>query len=143
MALRLSCLEPQLYDWCSGIRENMVKQLTACHEGQKKEFGYGSLLFSFFFEKVLGLQLKMVVELPPPSVPRMLRWGVMFFRLGGGVSARFYDDAYFNWRDRQVCGIDDYCFSDIDFHNDPELVLPPDAQWGRIGKTSKFCIYKF
>lgn len=33
MALALSCLEPQLYDWCSVVRENMVKQLTACHEG--------------------------------------------------------------------------------------------------------------
>lgn len=25
MALALSCLEPQLYDWCSVMRENLVK----------------------------------------------------------------------------------------------------------------------
>jgi len=143
MGLALSCLEPQLYDWCSAVRSSMVKQLTACHEGQKKEFGYGSLLCSFFFEKVPGLQPKMVIEPSPPMAPRMLRWGVHFFRLGGGVGARFYDEAFFSWWDRQVMAIDDYCFADVDFRNDPELVLPPDAQWGRIGMTSKFfCIYK-
>ena len=71
----------------------------------------------------------------------MLRWGVLFFRLGGEVGARFYDEAFFSWWDRQVCAIDDYCFSDLDFWNDPELVLPPNAQWGRIGKTSKFFVY--
>ena len=79
----------------------------------------------------------MVIEPSPPMAPQMLRWGVLFFRLGGGVGARFYDEAFFSWWDRQVCAIDDYCFSDVDFQNDPELVLPPDAQWGWLGETSK------
>jgi len=88
--------------------------------------------------EVPGLQPKMVIEPSPPSTPRMLRWGVLFFRLGSGVGACFYDDTFFSWWDRQDFAIDDYCFSDVDFWNDPELVLPPDAQWGWIGKTSKF-----
>jgi len=143
MGLALSCLEPQLYDWCSAVRASMVKQLTACHEGQKKEFGYGSLLCSFFFEKVPGLRPKMVIEPSPPMAPRMLRWGVLFFRLGGGAGSRFYDDAFFSWWDQQVIGIDDYCFADVDFRNDPELVLPPDAQWGRIGMTFKIFVFMY
>jgi len=115
MALALSYLEPQLYDWCRVVRENLVKQLTACHEGKKKEFGYGYLLCSLFYEKVPALQPKIPLELPPPSVPRMLRWGVVFYRLGGGVSARFYDDSFFSSWDRQAYAIDDYFFCDIDF----------------------------
>lgn len=83
----------------------------------------------------------MVIEPSPLSAPRMLRWGVLFFRLGGRVGARFYDEAFFSWWDRQVCAIDGYCFSDVDFWNDLELVLPPDTQWGWIDKTSKFFVY--
>ena len=40
-----------------------------------------------------------------------------------------------------MIGIDDYCFADVDFRNDPELVLPPDAQWGRIGMTFKNFVF--
>jgi len=128
MALGISYLEPQLYEWCSAVRENLVKQLTAFHEGHKKEFGYGYLLFSFFFHKVPTLQPKITLELPPPTVPHMLRWGVVFYRLGGGVSVRFYDDSFFSWWDRQAYAIDDYYFCDFDFRQDPNLVLPVDAQ---------------
>ena len=138
MALALTCLEPRLYDWCSVVRENLCKKLNACHEGRKKEFGYGNILCSFFFEKVTGLQPRIPLELPPPSVPRMLRWGVVFYRHGGGEGPHTFNGYFFNWWDRQAYAIDDYCLSEVDFHNDPKLVLPPDAQWGRIGEFKKF-----
>jgi len=58
----------------------------------------------------------------------------VFYRLGGGEGPLTFNDAFFSWWDRQAYAIDDYCFSEVDFRNDPELVLPPDAQWGRIGE---------
>lgn len=33
MALALTCLEPELYDRCSFVRENFCKQLTSSHGG--------------------------------------------------------------------------------------------------------------
>lgn len=69
-------------------------------------------------------------ELPPPNVVRLLRWGVVFYRLGGGEGPRTFNDDFFSWWDHQDYATDDYCFNEVDFCNDPELILPPNTQWG-------------
>ena len=44
-------------------------------------------------------------------------------RLGGGRQPHFNDE-FFDLFDRQIWAIDDYKYAGIDFHEDPELVLP-------------------
>ena len=34
--------------------------------------------------------------------------------------------------------MDDYPYAGLDFRGDPDLVLPPDAAWGEIGKIFDF-----
>ena len=64
MALARFCLDPNIYGWCRTVRVSLCKKLTTFHEGKKKEFSYGSLLCSFFFEKVSVIQPWVLLEMP-------------------------------------------------------------------------------
>jgi hypothetical protein len=48
----IECMEPRVFNWCEGLLKNMKKQLTKCRNGRLKQFGYGSILVSFFLERV-------------------------------------------------------------------------------------------
>jgi hypothetical protein len=45
-----------------------------------------------------------------------------------------YDDLFFDWLQGQVLMVEDYEYAGLDFHEDPDLALPEDAQGGDIGK---------
>jgi hypothetical protein len=45
-----------------------------------------------------------------------------------------YDDRFFDSLQGQVLMIEDYPYAGLEFHGDPDLSLPEDAQWGDIGK---------
>ena len=49
MQYALIALDGVVYNWCMGLLVNMKDQLTRCKRGQHKQFGYGSILVSFFF----------------------------------------------------------------------------------------------
>lgn len=64
----------------------------------------------------------------------MEKWLEVLSRLGRGRKPHFSDE-FFDHFDRQIWAIDDYGYAGIDFHKDPELVLPKGEQWDReIGK---------
>jgi hypothetical protein len=48
----LECLEPRVFNWADAVLRNLKKQLTKSRHGDLKQFGYGSLLVSFFCERV-------------------------------------------------------------------------------------------
>jgi hypothetical protein len=56
----IECMEPRVFNWCEGLLKNMKKQLTKCRTGLLKQCGYGSILVSFFLERVPLLRLKNV-----------------------------------------------------------------------------------
>lgn len=68
------------------------------------------------------------------------RWVDLMNRLGGGeVPRTTFDHDFFLWWEEQVIATMDYSYAGMDFIADPDLVLPPDAAWGAIGKIiSKF-----
>jgi hypothetical protein len=39
--------------------------------------------------------------------------------------------------------IDDYAYVELDFHNDPDLVLLEGSQWGELGEKDIFRLYCF
>ena len=65
----------------------------------------------------------------------MGKWVDMMKRLGGGEVPKnnFHDELFSRW-EQQVIGVEDYAYGCMDFKGDPDLVLPPDAEWGAIGK---------
>jgi hypothetical protein len=129
------------------VLRNLKKQLTKCRRGNLKQFGYGSLLVSFFCERVPVYRLQTEWRFPGPRDHQMLRWCQLMARHVTGPIVR-YDDLFFDCLPGQVLMIEDYAYAGLDFRGNPDLALPEDAQWGDIGKKYTnfyllrcFCIF--
>lgn len=46
------CRDVILYNWCAMLLATMKDQLTKCKMGRQRQFCYGLILASFFFERV-------------------------------------------------------------------------------------------
>jgi hypothetical protein len=74
MYYALECMRPIVYDWCTDMLVFVPTQLTACKTGRHKIFGYGSLICSFFFERIPALTPRVSMPPPSPREPQMARW---------------------------------------------------------------------
>jgi hypothetical protein len=70
----IECIEPQVFNWCDDVLCSMRTQLTKIKNGDLKKFGYGSILVSFFLERVPHLWLQLEWGIPSPQDPRMKQW---------------------------------------------------------------------
>lgn len=62
----------------------------------------------------------------------------------GRQSSPYYDEEFFNWWARVTFYVDEYYYAGMDFHGNPDLPLPVDAQWGDIGMISVFlCVFAY
>jgi len=135
MSVAVDCLNT-VFDWCTPLLANLKSQLTSIRRGQTKNFGYGTILCTFFFERIPALRPRVAVSISTPRDPRMGRWADLMKRLGGGeVPRSAFDDEFYTWWEQQIVAVDDYPYSGLDFRGDPDLELPPDAAWGEIGKN--------
>lgn len=48
-------LTPTIFNWCGGLLANMKRQLTKGKHRHLKKFGFGSILVTFFLERILLL----------------------------------------------------------------------------------------
>jgi hypothetical protein len=134
----IECMEPRVFNWCEGLLKNMKKQLTKCRTGRLKQFGYRSILVSFFLERVPLLCLKNVDwGVLAPQDPRMRRWVDLMAHHGGGPAIT-YGPTFSQWSRDQLIMIKDYTYAGVDFHGDPDLALPEGSRWGEIGKKYFF-----
>jgi hypothetical protein len=129
----IECTEPRVFNWCDGVLRSMKTQLTKRKNGDLKQFGYGSILVSFFLERVPHLRLQVEWGIPAPRDPRMKWWCDLMARHVAGPIVK-YNDAFFDWLRPQILMIDDYAYVGLDFRGDPNLVLPEGFQWGNLGK---------
>jgi hypothetical protein len=56
--------EPRVFNWCDGLLRSMKSQLTKRKNGDLKQFGYGSILVSFFLERVPHFCLQVDWNIP-------------------------------------------------------------------------------
>ena len=84
MRVAVECMQGAMFDWCSRLVPIMKKQLSDCRRGQKKTFGYASILVAFFFERFPSLSSAMTLPPCPPRDPRLTWWGGIFLQWGGG-----------------------------------------------------------
>lgn len=108
--------------------------------GRKKNFGYGSLICSFFFERVPALAPLVSLPPSPQREPRMKMWTVLWYTLEGGPSCH-YDEYFFDWWTQITFGVNEYYYTGMDYRGDLDLSLPTDAQWGNISMFFKFSMY--
>jgi hypothetical protein len=95
MYYALECMQPTAYDWCTSMLASVRTQLTTCNTEREKNFSYGSLICSFFFERIPVLTRRISMPPPPPRQTQMARWPRLWYHLGGGPAQR-YDEEFFN-----------------------------------------------
>lgn len=123
-----------VYNWCMGLLVNMKDQLTRCKRGQQKQFGYGSILASFFSQRVLVTQLYASLPMVTIQDQSMKKWSEVLSCLGGGRQPHFSEE-FFDRFERQIWAIDDYGYAGIDFREDLKLALLEREDWDHeIGK---------
>lgn len=133
MRCAVQCLNAQIFDWSTTMLDCMKRQLTECREWNNKNFGFGTILCSFFFERVPGLSSRETVRGHVASVPTVCRWEALLPRQGGGRTIEVFDDTFFDWWARQISAIADYPYVEINFSRDPDMPLPPGAERGEMG----------
>ena len=58
-------------------------------------------------------------------------------RIGVGRGKVKFADPFFRWLRDQLLMVENYAYMGSDFRSDPDLPLPPSAQWGDTGKKQK------
>jgi hypothetical protein len=139
----VKCLRPIVYDWCTSLLENMKSQLIECKQGSKMNFGFASILCSFFFEWVPSLAPRVDILPRGPRDPTMAWWTEVMRRQRGGRVPTPYNEDFFYWWKRQVIALDDYPYAGIDFRGDPDMPLPPGTAYGDIGMSKCFELFHF
>ena len=126
MYYALECTRPTVFDWCTGLLAFVRVPLTACKTGRQKNFGYRSLICSFFLEIFPALSPR--VSLPPSPLrePQMKRWTLLWYRLGSGPP-RHYDEDFFDWWTRVTFCVNEYCYTGMDYRGYLDLPFLEDA----------------
>lgn len=136
----LECIELTIFNSSEGVLEIKMEQLTKENDGWLKNFGYGLILISFSLEWILFL-LPQHISLEPvyPRVPWMWRWVDLMSKHADPSSMRF-TTKFFRWLCMQLIMIECYPYAGMDFHGDPELMLPDGGRWSAIDKTKNILI---
>jgi hypothetical protein len=100
---------------------------------RQRNFGFGTILCAFFFERVPSLSPRETVRGHIASSPAVNRWVVLLPRQGGGRTIEAFDDKFFDWWSRQILVIEDYPYAGIDFSRDPDMGVPPGVVRGELG----------
>jgi hypothetical protein len=73
----LQCLDGHIFDWSTTLLEAMRRQLTDCRERTHRNFGFGTILCSFFFERVPCFSPRMTVRGHLATFPTVCRWATL------------------------------------------------------------------
>ena len=135
MNCAIQCLNAHIFDWSTTLLECMKRQLTDCQQQTQRNFGFGTILCSFFFERVLRFSPREVVRGHHASFPAICRWKLLLSRQGCGRTNESFDDDFFAWLSWQIPVIEDYPYAGIKFSRDFEIPVPPGEERGEMGKS--------
>jgi hypothetical protein len=141
MNCAIQCMNAQIFDWSTTLLEVMKRQLTDCRQRDQRNFGFGTILCSFFFERVPCFSPRMTVRGHLATFPAVCRWAALLPRQGGGRTVESFNDDFFAWLSRQIPAIEDYPYAGIDFSRDPAMPVPPGEERGEIGKSPPVCFF--
>jgi hypothetical protein len=87
------------FTWGLTLHARMVAQLDRCRSTGAEEFSFGSILVSWFLERVLMLCLRILLEMSGTRELRLRRWLTVFLRHSGGEGGHFFSaEAAGIWR---------------------------------------------
>jgi len=81
----LRCTDGEVFDWVSVVHGSLTEQLSKVKRGRAKHFGYGSMICSFFLQRVPTMRPRVSWPLLGPRETRMSQWTDLMARLGGRI----------------------------------------------------------
>jgi hypothetical protein len=135
MNCAIQCMNAQIFDWSTTLLASMTGQLTACRQWTQRNFQFGTILCSFFFERVPCFSPRLTVRGHMATFPAVCRWAALLPRQGGGRTTEAFNDDFFAWLSWQIPTIEDYPYTGIDFSRDPAIPVPPGEERGEMGKS--------
>jgi len=127
-----------IFEWSTTMLLCMKRQLTESCRHTNNNFGFGTVLCSFFFKRVPSLSPKETVQGHIASFPALCRWMVLMPRQGGGRTQEAFDNKFFDWWAHQILAIEDYPYAGISFLRDPDMLVPPSEERNEIGNIYTF-----
>jgi hypothetical protein len=131
----IQCMNAQIFDWTTTLLASMTGQLTTCRQRTHRNFGFGTILCSFFFDRVPCFSPRLIVRGHLATFPVVCRWAALLPRQGGGRTIEAFNDDIFSWLSWQIPTIEDYPYTGIDFSRDPAIPVPPGEERGEMGKS--------
>jgi hypothetical protein len=111
MNCAIQCMNAQIFDWSTTLLECMKRQLTDCRQRTHRNFGFGTILCSFFFERVLCFSPRLTVRGHLATFPAVCRWAVLlptgWWKDRGGLQRRLFCLAVMTdpgYRGLPICG---------------------------------------
>ena len=135
MKYAIQFLNAQIFDWSTTLLDCMKRQLKDCRSWTQRNFGFGTILCSFFFERVPSFSPREVVRGHQASLSVICRWAVLLPRQGGGRTNEFFDDNFCARLSQKIPVIEDYPYAGIEFLRDPEIPIPLGEEQGEMGKS--------
>jgi hypothetical protein len=97
MNCAIQCMNAQIFDWSTTLLECMKSQLTAYRQQTHRNFGFGTILCSLFFERVPCFSPQLTVRGLLSTFPAVCRWEVLLPRQGGGRTVEAFNNDFFSW----------------------------------------------
>jgi hypothetical protein len=80
MNCAVQCLNAQIFDWSTTLLDCMKRQLTECRMRNQRNFGFGTILCAFFFERVPSFSPRETIQGHEASLPALCRWAALLPR---------------------------------------------------------------
>ena len=97
MLYALEAMAPKVFNWVEALLPVFKDQLTKFRQEELKQFGYGSILACFFFERVPLMRPQVIFIHLRVRAPRMLRWVKIMAHIGGGRAKVKFEATFFRW----------------------------------------------
>jgi hypothetical protein len=136
MHCEVQCLNVRIFDWSITMLDCMKRQLTECRIQEHRNFKFGTILCSFFFERIPSLSPQETIRGHEASLPAICRWAALLPRQGGGRTIQAFYDKFFDWWSRQIPTIEDYPYDGINFSRDPDMPIPSGVESREMSKFS-------
>jgi hypothetical protein len=73
----IQCMNAQIFYWSTTLLASMTGQLTACRQRTHRNFRFGTILCSFFFERVPCFSPRLTVRGHLATFPAVCRWATL------------------------------------------------------------------
>jgi hypothetical protein len=125
------------------LHTKMMGELNWCWAANSRDFSFGSIFVAWFLERVPMLHPRFLVEAAGAWEPRLMRCESILVRHGGGEGGHYFmADMTHVWHQMPQI-IMQFPYGGMDYHQDPDMVLPPGEAWDHRGMLMYFLFCDF